>query len=217
MAPEHRAAMEAVSRGEAVSQPVDERADIFAVGLLLRDALAGPVPSTAAARDGQTAVRWPRQNPQVSVGLADIIEKCLAARSRNRYQTAAAYAGDLRRHLTDRPLVGVANRSLAEAWRKWRRRRPAALSRWTARLAIVAALAVVLCAAQVFYRHRLQLIANALDDGHRPRQNGRLIEAVRVLAQGRELALSTPAAGKLLRSVAEQLARRERAKGGGAS
>jgi tetratricopeptide (TPR) repeat protein len=36
-------------------------------------------------------------------------------------------AADLRRHLADRPLRGVANRSLAERWGKWRRRRPNAL------------------------------------------------------------------------------------------
>src|SRR3712207_6936721 len=44
-----------------------------------------------------------------------------------RYPTAQALADDLRRHLTDQPLAGVSNRSLAERWRKWRRRRPGRL------------------------------------------------------------------------------------------
>ena len=36
----------------------------------------------------------------------------------------AALGADLRRHLANVPLRGVRNRSLAERWHKWRRRRP---------------------------------------------------------------------------------------------
>ena len=43
---------------------------------------------------------------------------------RDRYTDAAALAADLRRHLDDLPLRGVANRSPVERLRKWRRRRP---------------------------------------------------------------------------------------------
>ena len=42
MAPEHRAALEAVGHGQAVAEPVDGRADLYALGLLLREALVGP-------------------------------------------------------------------------------------------------------------------------------------------------------------------------------
>ena len=123
MAPEHRAALEAVGRGQAVAEPVDGRADLYALGLLLREALAGP-----GAAQGRGAGRsWRGRNPEVSVGLADIVEKCLAAKPADRYHDAAALADDLRRHLSEQPLRGVANRSLVESWRKWRRRRPARL------------------------------------------------------------------------------------------
>jgi serine/threonine protein kinase/tetratricopeptide (TPR) repeat protein len=141
MAPEHRLALEAVRRGEAVSQPVDERADIFSLGLLLREALGASASKTARPVEHFTGRRWRKQNPRISVGLADIVEKSLAIRSCDRYQSAAALANDLRRHLSDLPLEGVANRSLTEAWRKWRRRRPASLARWAACVAIAAALA----------------------------------------------------------------------------
>jgi tetratricopeptide (TPR) repeat protein len=47
-----------------------------------------------------------------------------------RYGTAAELAEDLRRHLNELPLRGVPNRSLAERWRKWRRRSPHLLSRY---------------------------------------------------------------------------------------
>jgi tetratricopeptide (TPR) repeat protein len=63
----------------------------------------------------------------VSVALADLLAKCLAPDPADRYPTATALATDLRRHLADLPLRGVANRSPAERWRKWRRRRPLAL------------------------------------------------------------------------------------------
>src|SRR5205807_1751549 len=47
---------------------------------------------------------------------------------KRRYPSMAALAADLRRHLANLPLVGVRNRSLAERWRKWRRRRPHGLA-----------------------------------------------------------------------------------------
>src|SRR5262249_46639594 len=65
-----------------------------------------------------------RVTPQVSVGLSELIQKCLAPAPDARYADAAALAGDLRRHLAHRPLEGVANRSLRERWQKWRCRRP---------------------------------------------------------------------------------------------
>jgi tetratricopeptide (TPR) repeat protein len=206
MAPEHRVALEAVSRGEAVSHPVDERADIFALGLLLREALCGPMPVMAAVRGRKSAELSPPWNPQVSVGLADIIRKCLAAEARDRYLTAAALAGDLRRHLNNQPLQGVANRSPAEAWRKWRRRRPAALSHWAARMAIVTALLVVFCSVQVFHQQRLQQIASAVENGRRLRQDRRFAEASHLVGQGLELASTTPAAGHLKRCLDQELA-----------
>jgi serine/threonine protein kinase len=45
MAPEQEAALKAVSLGQPVPDPVDLRADLYALGLLLCDALGGPVPA----------------------------------------------------------------------------------------------------------------------------------------------------------------------------
>jgi tetratricopeptide (TPR) repeat protein len=59
--------------------------------------------------------------------LADLIARCLAVRPVERYPSAGELAADLRRHLADLPLRGVVNRSPAERWGKWRRRRPYAL------------------------------------------------------------------------------------------
>ena len=46
---------------------------------------------------------------------------------------------DLRRHLNNRPLRGVRNRSLSERWHKWRARRPYALLATAGVLAFLAA------------------------------------------------------------------------------
>ncbi len=108
MAPEHAAALDAVRQGRRLSDAVDGRADTYALGLMLRDLLR----ATAAP---------------VTPGLADIFARCTAPAAADRYARPADLAADLGRHLADLPLRGVRNRSLAERWRKWRRRRPHAL------------------------------------------------------------------------------------------
>ena len=74
MAPEQEEAMKAVSVGRAVPKAVDHRADIYSLGLLLRDALRIPM---FLHRRHPREVAYAR-NHQVSVGLTDIIAKCLA-------------------------------------------------------------------------------------------------------------------------------------------
>jgi serine/threonine protein kinase/tetratricopeptide (TPR) repeat protein len=123
MAPEHQAALAAVAGRYDLPAGVDGRADVYALGVLLYGALGGAVP-VPAERPG-AALR--RCNPRVSAGLADLLARCLAADPAARYPSAGDLAADLRRHLADLPLRGVANRSPAERWGKWRRRRPYAL------------------------------------------------------------------------------------------
>jgi len=134
MSPEQAAALAAIRGGGGVAFPVDARSDVFSLGVLLYEALGGQV--TAGA---DVAPRPPlaERNACVTRGLEDLLGKCLRHEPRDRYPDAAALADDLRRHLADLPLRGVANRSLAERWRKWRRRKPHSL----ARLALGGALA----------------------------------------------------------------------------
>jgi tetratricopeptide (TPR) repeat protein len=108
MAPEQAAAMEAVRAGRPVPHPVDGRADVYALGLVL---------------NGLLAAAGGRATP----GLADVLARCTAADPARRYPSAGAVAVDLRRHLSDLPLRGVGNRSLWERWAKWRRRQPVVL------------------------------------------------------------------------------------------
>lgn len=125
MAPEQVAASAAVQRQTGVPEDVDARADVYALGVVLSEALQAPV------RNGGTVT--------VPAGVSDILARCLATDPGARYPTAAAVAVDLRRHLADLPLEGVRNRSLRERWRKWRRRRPLTLPLVLAAAAMLAA------------------------------------------------------------------------------
>jgi serine/threonine protein kinase/Tfp pilus assembly protein PilF len=162
MAPEHRAAAEAVGGEAPIAVAVDARADVYSLGASLYEALGGRLPCQAGS-----APPLHRINPQVSVGLSDIIGRCLAANPGDRYQDAATLAVDLRRHLTDRRLQGVANRSLAERWRKWRRRQPA-----TFRLMVMAGFTLAALA--------------ALATGTWLYMAGRMADAERALAEGKK-------------------------------
>jgi serine/threonine protein kinase len=138
IAPEQFAALVAVTEGRR-PPAVDARADVYSLAMVLHIALAGERPSC----DGRIAARLRRANHRISPGLAAIIERALATHPRQRYPSAASFAEDLRRHLDDRPLTGVANRSLVERWIKWHRHHPVALARagaiMTALLGFVAA------------------------------------------------------------------------------
>src|SRR5439155_607388 len=97
----------------------------------------------------------------VTPGLAGLLGKCLAADPQQRYATAEALARDLRQHLANRPLQGVANRSLPERWRKWRRRQPYALPLMGLVLAVLAAGSLALG----HVRDRLHTARAALQEG----------------------------------------------------
>jgi serine/threonine protein kinase/Flp pilus assembly protein TadD len=124
MAPEHAAALEATEAQRPIPRHVDGRADLFSLAVVLAEALAGDSPP-----GGGSVSRWLRRsNGRVGGALADALARCLSPEPRRRYPSAAALAADLRHHLGHRPLEHVRNRSVAERWRKWRRRRPYALA-----------------------------------------------------------------------------------------
>ena len=205
MAPEQRLAVAAVPEGRAVSAAVDRRADVYALGLLLCEALGGALPPPAGAGP------WLRvRNARVSAGLADVLGKCLVVAPHDRYPDAAALSDDLRRHLADLPLRGAPNRSLSERWRKWRRRRPHAPA-----LLILALVALMSGALDLAYAAREGHKARAaLDEGREHLQRRDYAAARAASRRGLALAEGLPLHGDLAESLRGQLRVADRAEAG---
>lgn len=75
----------------------DHRSDIYSLGATLYSALTNQLPEDALARAMGQAKLTPivKHNPRVSQDLAQVIEKCLAVRPDERYQSAEAVRQDL--------------------------------------------------------------------------------------------------------------------------
>jgi serine/threonine protein kinase/Tfp pilus assembly protein PilF len=147
LSPEQQAALDAVQADGKVPAAVDGRSDVYSLGLLLYELLGGRVPTST------NQVPLHRLNPDVPVGLSDVIAKCLLPEPGQRYASAAALAADLRRELADLPLFGVRNRSLRERWRKWRRRQPQGLALWGLLAAVLTATAAATVLLTLHLRH----------------------------------------------------------------
>jgi eukaryotic-like serine/threonine-protein kinase len=202
MSPEHRRAVAAMREGQPIRDAIDGRADIYSLGMLLYIALGAAVPKSCDA----PVVPLHRRNPRVSVGLSDIIQKCLRGDQRERYSDAAALATDLRRHLADLPLRGVPNRSWAERWRKWRRRHPSTLSRGgLVGLVLIAAVGAPTATLGIAYRQRRDAVAAALDRGRGALERRQYAEASAALRQGLGLIDDLPGFDRQRGELAEVL------------
>ncbi len=210
LAPEQERAMQAVRHGRVVPCPVDGRCDLYGLGYLLYLLLGGP-----------TTVSGPhpplsRYNRRVSVGLSDIIQKCLAADPDQRYRDAATLADDLRRHLADLPLKGAPNRSLSERFHKWRRRQPHALGLLLVRAGLLGFLVVAGLMVSGVFSHQRQLADRAwlaLDQGRKQLAHDDPVSASSTLSSGLELISGLPSHATLRHDLAETLQRAERRAG----
>ncbi|HVX61578.1 MAG TPA: serine/threonine-protein kinase [Pirellulales bacterium] len=198
MSPEQAAAVDALRAGRPVPGPVDVRSDVYSLGRLLYELLGGP----ADSGDGAPAPPLRQFNRAVPRSLEDLLAKCLSRQPRDRYADAASFAEDLRRHLADLPLVGVPNRSLAERWRKWRRRKPQAFGRLAAGLLL--AVACVSLGAYAIRRQAGEARA-ALENAEVSLARGEYAAAIERLRGGLDDLRHVPGQAALRRRLSERL------------
>jgi tetratricopeptide (TPR) repeat protein len=136
MSPEHLRAL--ASRDPALARTVDQRSDIYALGMVLFEMLAGhrpfdnnasyaPMPvlvEAMALERGRGSPSLRAVRPDVSWGLESVLRRCLDPDPECRYRQAEELAEDLRRLLDDRPLRHAPELSRAERLHKWARRHP---------------------------------------------------------------------------------------------
>ena len=136
MAPEHLRALAA--RDPLLARQVDRRADIYSLGMVLFEMLAGespfdqsasyaPLPAlieAMALERGKVNPSLRQKRPDVPWGLESIARKCLMPDATRRYQRAGDLAEDLHRFLADLPLKHAPELSLRERAAKWLRRHP---------------------------------------------------------------------------------------------
>ncbi|CAN5871225.1 hypothetical protein BH23PLA1_BH23PLA1_11210 [soil metagenome] len=136
MAPEHLDAFN--PRGTTPASAVDERADLYSLGLILFEMIVGHHPfadppdglpmvdsltrMTEDRRVGAPSAR--ASNPQVPWSLDALLRKALDPDPRRRYQSAGELAEDMRCVLDDLPLCHAGEPSWRERWAKWVRRHP---------------------------------------------------------------------------------------------
>jgi tetratricopeptide (TPR) repeat protein len=195
MAPELAAAVDAVRSGRHIPATVDGRTDVYSLGLLLSEALGLGLDGGPGRLD-------------IPAGLRDILARCTLPNPADRYPNAEQLAVDLRRHLADLPLRGVPNRSLAERWQKWRRRRPLALP------GLMICAAVVLCGVWLglHVNNQAERASVALREGEAHLQHGRFAESVETFRGGEAILRGVPFSGAIARRLHDGRSKAERAR-----
>ena len=104
--------IEYMSPEQAMGKTLDQRSDIFAVGLIFYELLTGKTPykaDTAMAsllkRNQERAIPAAELDASIPKGLSDIVSKCLERDLDHRYQSAQEILNDLDAHQGSRPTL----------------------------------------------------------------------------------------------------------------
>src|SRR5216684_5792963 len=94
--------MEYMSPEQGLGKPLDERSDLFAVGLIFYELLTGKMPYKADSalasllkRTHERAVPVSEQSASIPHALSDIVSKCLEPKVQDRYQHVDEILADL--------------------------------------------------------------------------------------------------------------------------
>jgi tetratricopeptide (TPR) repeat protein/predicted Ser/Thr protein kinase len=166
------------------TEDVDRQSDIFLLGGTLYHILTGHPPRhtkkniTELLELVKTPPTPPRKlDPTIPRPLDAICQKALALRKQDRYQTAAALAEDLQRHLAGEPVTAYQETWTERTWR-WCKRHHRLLGRTAAAAAILALLAFGAVKWREFerrqdqerqHRFRAEQLAKELQDQDRAR------------------------------------------------
>ena len=111
---------------------LDARSDVYALGVLTFELLTGRLPHEIDGVALHEAVRTIREDEPTKLSVLDralkgdvetIVSKALAKEKERRYPTAAALADDLRRHLSNEPIVARPTSALYQLSKFTRRNR----------------------------------------------------------------------------------------------
>ncbi len=163
-------------RGE--SHRIDVRTDVFALGVILYELLAGRRPRELDASSLFSAIKSAERKPMVPLAkivpkfggdLDTIVMKALAESPSQRYASVADLAADLERYLDHRPILARAPSALYIARKFARRHRALVTAAAIAVLALLAATAFALVSAQKEREARAiaeskTAVANAVND-----------------------------------------------------
>ncbi len=134
---------------QARGEPVDQRADVFAIGAILYHVLVGAAPYVApSSKDvldrvlAGPPIAVEQREPGVPVDLVTIVAKAMARDPAERYATAGELAADLKRFQTGQ-LVAAHHYTRAELFWRWLRRHRLAVGVGVIAIATLAVLGTI--------------------------------------------------------------------------